>query len=66
MAAKKVVPVSSDRNSQGQHPPFEQAALPPFQRERLEWIHEHHPSASALLALVEDLDSATGEPFRTE
>jgi hypothetical protein len=36
VSGKKIVPVSSNRNSQGQHAPFEQTALPPFQRECLE------------------------------
>ena len=33
------MPISSNRNSQGQHSPFEKTGLPPFQRERLEYIH---------------------------
>jgi hypothetical protein len=50
IAAKQIVPISSNRNSQGEHSPFKNTGLPPFQRERLEYIH-----ASALLPnVVED------------
>jgi hypothetical protein len=64
IAAKQMVPISSNRNSQGQHSPFKETGLPPFQRERLEYIHGVLSLVGSFMILA--LSAAIGGAIRAE